>query len=115
MTTQNEVMEAFLAFRNEPSSASNLQIVLKDGSDSDAYLVSGRQHVLAEREGLDSMQYWRGYPAYSYDETLTRGWVRRQQNKFRRLIRRSDRYGEHNRIGGYATPPPLSEQDDASL
>lgn len=54
MTSQREVVEAFLQFESTPRSASNMQIMTRDGG-SRGWLLGGRDGatvVLAEREPL---------------------------------------------------------------
>lgn len=82
VTTQREVADAFFRGDNEPSTASNLDLLVMDDGYT-AALVSDEIHVLAERRPLDDFTVYSYGPPFSqipYDG-MTMGHVRRQQRK----------------------------------
>lgn len=116
MTTQREVADAFFAFENTPSRASNMKIVTRDGSNSDAYLIGAGVYILAEREGLDDVTVWRGMPSYERGATLSTGWVRRQQRrKVRPALRDSVLDTDESFSDSFTRPPIVTDRSDIDL
>lgn len=115
MTSQADVIRAFLSFENSPSRASNMKIWTVGGGHT-AYLVGGRngeEMIIARREPLRQVYiYGRAYGAYSKHSLYNRGGynqIRKVKNVTRRESGDVDATVE---IDGDTTPIRASENDE---
>jgi hypothetical protein len=87
MTTQRQVIDAFLNGENSPSVASNLRL-FSDGYE--AALVSAEAHVLAHRQPLRNFRIWTGFIDFRPTESsISAGYIRDQQWEVRYALRDS--------------------------
>jgi hypothetical protein len=123
MTTQREVIDAFLDFENEPDRASNFRMV-KIGGGETAFLVSAGGVVVAKREPIRRVKIWTRRPhLYGWDyqdsDRVNIGWygIRDQITKVRRAARNRDEsnYATFDTTRDEAEPVSNFERLEAEL
>jgi len=89
MTTQREVVDAFVDGDTEPRRASNLKIAAPS-DDSRMYLIGGGDAVYAKREPINRLVVYRGWrhaPWRKADATrMTSRGLRRQARRILRML-----------------------------
>lgn len=87
MTTQQEVIDAFVNFETSPRCASNFKMVTVGGGLK-AFLVGGNEAVYAARRPINQIQLYRDWrtPRTLINYNLTRNGVRRQAYRVCRNI-----------------------------
>jgi len=116
MTSQREVIEAFINFDNQPQTASNFRMVMPEDAADDytAYLIGGERVVYAKREPIRQATMWRNLVSYQHTGLATLGvnHLRRQQRKVRYFLRNADDNDTIQLTENADAPPTTDEIDD---